>query len=156
MEQSSHWLSEDELHVAKCITDIVTEHFLGRGACECVANHPRDVYFIGNLRNRPSGMQGATAQAIRSDELMNKLSPMAFGLDCEVSDIDWDRASIRVQLRWSCYYRVFPTLEQQRQYQIGSLRRAGRPVSDGDQESAQAGSEEETPRAARSRRWQSY
>jgi hypothetical protein len=41
---------------------------------------------------------------------------MAFGAEVLISDAE-DVVIIKVELQWNCYYRVFPTLTEQREYQ---------------------------------------
>ena len=81
----------------------------GRTENECLENHPHDVYFIGNLRPRPV----ADAQDDFLSELINKLAPTTFGAEFELSP-QANVITIQVALSWACYYRVFPTLDQQR------------------------------------------
>jgi len=99
---------------------------------ECLRNCPHDRYFVGNLRPMdepdpgPGGDHGdakrdsAGADGLETQyrsEFLSKLSPMAFGADFLVSPSN-DTCVIEVTLEWDCYYRVFPTFEQQREYQL--------------------------------------
>lgn len=80
---------------------------------ECLGNQPRDTYFVGNLRYQeedPDKTQDAF------DEIRSKLSPVAFGADMHVSVSD-EIIEIKTKVEWFSYYRVFPTLNQQREYQ---------------------------------------
>lgn len=112
------WISrEEEPRLAEYIVGRVCGRAAGTFDAECTHNAPRDKYFIGSLRPSPLDPQPATVR--RSgvlDELLTKLAPMAFGAEFRVRP-DGAEARIRVGLEWSCYYRVFPTLEEQREYQ---------------------------------------
>lgn len=80
----------------------------GRAASECERNYPRDIFFIGSLRSQDSPREETEAHL---PELLNKLAPVAFGGEFKVAPTDG--AAVEVSLQWSCYYRVFPTREQQ-------------------------------------------
>ena len=88
----------------------------GRGEDECVRDAPRDRYFIGSLRPRPPEPEGEARRARLPDEVFARLAPMAFGLEARVGAIEGS-ITAAVALRWACYYRVFPSLEEQRRYQ---------------------------------------
>jgi hypothetical protein len=71
------------------------------------------VYFIGNLRPlAPPDPDGDGAM----EELRSKLAPMAFGADFTVEP-GGGTVEAEVTVAWACYYRVFPTWEEQRRYQ---------------------------------------
>ena len=95
----------------------------GRTENECLENRPQDVYFIGNFRPRPVD----DAQDNFLSELINKLAPTSFGAEFELSPKS-EVITIQVALSWACYYRVFPTLDQQRsrQNQEGEAERQRR------------------------------
>ena len=94
--------------LAEFLVRRVCERAAGRLEPECTRNYPRDVYFAGNLR--PLDEEAVDV------EFMSKVSPVAFGaefrLQPEGSEIITD-----ISVSWACYYRVFPTLEQQRDHQ---------------------------------------
>jgi len=49
-------------------------------------------------------------------ELRNKLAPVAFGADFRLMP-EGDEPTIVVTVSWNCYYRIFPTIAQQREHQ---------------------------------------
>jgi hypothetical protein len=49
--------------------------------------------------------------------LINKLAPVAFGAEFRFQP-ESNGVEINVKVRWACYYRIFPTLEQQRSQQL--------------------------------------
>ena len=87
-----------------------------RNELECTHNYPRDVYFIGNLRPYRNEIDNQFEQNEHSQELPNKLALVAFGAEFLVHPKN-KTVIVDVTLSWACYYRVFPTLEQQRNYQ---------------------------------------
>ncbi len=87
----------------------------GRNTTECILNSPHDQYFIGNLRAAPLKNEDAS-QLGWIDEVMDKLAPAAFGAEFRIQP-NVNAFTIEVQLHWACYYRVFPTLEQQLAHQ---------------------------------------
>ena len=102
----------------------------GRAEDECLRNYPRDQYFIGNLRpfHPDDGMPGEDISdgedyADEQDvspfmrEMRLKLAPVAFGADIQLADIKRDM-EIEVVLRWNCYFRVFPSRQEQIEYQM--------------------------------------
>jgi hypothetical protein len=86
-------------------------------AGECQYNFPRDVYFIGNLRPRPDDPAELINEPTYMRELRNKLAPVAFGADFRILPVG-EQFSITVKVSWDCYYRVFPTWEQQVRHQL--------------------------------------
>ena len=101
----------------------VRDRASGRTENECLENHPHDVYFIGNLRPCPV----ADEQDDFLSELINKLAPTTFGAEFELSP-QADIITIQVALSWACYYRIFPTLDQQ-----CSRRNQEKDVKDGEE-----------------------
>jgi hypothetical protein len=104
------WDSQEETRLAEYLSNRVCDRASGRSEDECLRNSPRDVYFIGNLRPRPEEDDDDLGHL---SELINKLSPVAFGAEFRFQP-DSDEVEITVKVRWFCYYRVFPTLSQQR------------------------------------------
>jgi hypothetical protein len=89
----------------------------GASDTECRYNAPRDKYFIGSLR--PSAVQTDKAAAARPafmSELLTKLAPVAFGFELRLRPTG-EAAQAEARIEWSCYYRVFPTLAEQREHQ---------------------------------------
>ncbi|MCA1626557.1 MAG: hypothetical protein LC742_01130, partial [Acidobacteria bacterium] len=79
-------------------------------------NPPRDVYFIGNLRPHSNELAELVNEPAYLRELRNKMAPVAFGADFRLLPQD-TAMTIAVTVEWNCYYRVFPTLAQQREHQ---------------------------------------
>lgn len=91
----------------------VTTRASGRAEDVCLYDMPRDKYFIGNLRS--AGDPDAENQSALSRELSSKIAPVAFGADFLVDPVH-RTFEVDVVLKWACYYRVFPTLDEQRHY----------------------------------------
>lgn len=89
---------------------------------ECIGNYPRDVYFIGNLRPEPVGDDDLARP--RNSELVNKLSPVAFGIDVKIAVNAGTSVEADTELSWAVYYRVFPKYDQQKSYQESPSRNA--------------------------------
>ena len=115
---------DEQKRLTEYIIAQVGDRASGRHVPECLDNYPHDVYFIGNLRSQdPGPQQGPTAPHL--PELLNKLAPVAFGAEFLI--VPGAAAAVRVRLQWACYYRVFPTHDQQA-YQQG-VRRAVAPAA---------------------------
>lgn len=110
---TSNWTNDEECKIAAYIAERVCSKAAGRLEDECCKNLPRDVYFIGNLR--PQGDPDSPTSGL-PDEMMNKLSPMAFGAEFQVLP-SLEEVIVDVIVRWACYYRVFPTLQEQCSHQ---------------------------------------
>ncbi len=107
----------EEPQLADYLVDRVCGRAAGRFEDECVRNAPRDKYFLGSLRpTPPDPPQDTRPRPGYLAELMSKLAPMAFGAEFRVRPLEGG-ARIDVRLAWSVYYRVFPTLDEQREYQ---------------------------------------
>lgn len=115
-------MSHDELEhteetgIAEFLVARVRDRASGRSELECTSNFPRDVYFLGNLRPSLDEPPDAAALTSRDAELMSKLAPVAFGAEFLLR-AEAGKVGIVTTVRWACYYRVFPTLAQQRDYQ---------------------------------------
>lgn len=113
MTQAAWSPAAEETALVRHLVREVCSHLSGRAEPECSGNTPRDVYFVGNLRPvTPPDPDGDAAM----EELRSKLAPMAFGADFLVEP-DGGIIEADIALAWSCYYRVFPTWEEQRRYQ---------------------------------------
>jgi len=110
------WNHDEETRLAHYIVERITGKASGRLESECIRNYPRDIYFVGNLRPHFDEDPDASPQPGHLRELMNKLAPVAFGAEF-LLQMEGENIQINVQLSWSCYYRVFPTLSQQRAHQ---------------------------------------
>jgi len=58
-------------------------------------------------------------------ELRLKLAPVAFGADFQLADLDRE-VGIEVSLTWNCYFRVFPSRQEQIEYQMWIQDSTGR------------------------------
>jgi hypothetical protein len=106
----------EETALAEYLCERVRDRASGRSENECLRNYPHDVYFVGNLRSRPEDNDEQEQDAGHLRELINKLAPVAFGAEFRFQP-ESDEVEITVKVKWACYYRVFPTLEQQRSHQ---------------------------------------
>jgi len=109
---------------------------------ECLRNYPRDRYFIGSLRPTQQTEEIPHKELTEGEEpeddddlspfmreLRLKLAPVAFGADFQISSVERE-VKIQVDLYWNCYYRVFPSRQEQIQYQMwiqGSRGEASAP-----------------------------
>jgi hypothetical protein len=114
MSNSHYDRNHEEWLLAEYLVERICGRAAGRTEDECLRNHPRDVYFLGNLRPRPNP---ATQQRSELHELQRKLAPMAFGAEFLVRG-HAEPIALSVTLKWACYYRIFPTLAQQRKHQL--------------------------------------
>lgn len=141
------WITQsEEPKLARHLIDRVVGRASGTFDAECTHSAPRDKYFIGTLR--PSRLDDDSAPDHHGgfpDELLRKLAPMAFGAELLLRP-DGRELAVNVTLEWSCYYRVFPTLEEQRQHQH-TLAAAGQGQPGAATAPASAGS----PRGGRGR-----
>lgn len=101
---------------AEFLIDRVCGRASGRGEAECTRDAPKDRYFIGSLRPRPPEPDGEVRRTRLPDEVFARLAPMAFGLEARIGAVE-GAFTATIALRWTCYYRVFPTLAEQRAYQ---------------------------------------
>lgn len=95
----------------------VCDRASGRMHDECLRNYPHDTYFVGNLRYQDDEPDPHTTQDA-FDEMHTKLAPVAFGADMRLK-VSGDEVEIVTTVEWSAYYRIFPTLDQQRGQQGG-------------------------------------
>lgn len=105
--------AQEEEKLATYIAEQVIGHASGRLRDECLFNLPRDCYFVGNLRSATGENEENEHRSIR--DLRNKLAPVAFGAEFMTCPQN-DELAIEVTVKWSCYYRVFPTYQQQRDF----------------------------------------
>lgn len=104
---------QEETKLAEYLIRRVCDRAIGRDEDECLRNYPRDVYFIGSLRPRGEDTEDSGMPAYLR-ELLSKLAPVAYGADFRVKP-DAAEVHISVEMQWACYYRVFPSLTQQRE-----------------------------------------
>lgn len=117
--QQNEWMKTiEEPALARYLADRVCGRAAGRHEAECVYDAPQDRYFIGCLRPCPSEDERARSGGVQAvlNELLSKLAPMSFGGEVRVQP-DAREVGLNIELRWSCYYRVFPRLDKQREYQ---------------------------------------
>jgi hypothetical protein len=115
------WLArEEEPRRAEYLARRVCGRAAGTFEDWCTHNAPRDRYFIGSLRPCPPEPEDEGTSTVRRpgflDELLTKLAPVAFGAEFRLKP-EGSEFRTAVRLEWSCYYRVFPTLEEQREHQ---------------------------------------
>lgn len=136
----THWGYEEEVRLTEYLIDRVCAKATGRSETECLHNYPRDVYFIGNLRPRNNDLD-ITGQPVNMQELLIKMSPVAFGAEFLIQSTD--AIDIRTTVRWNCYYRIFPTLEQQRQHQRIQMPQEASTTETNSNEDAASGDDRE-------------
>ena len=115
---SKTWSPSEEHALAGYLAEQVCARASGRFDAECLRNRPRDVYFVGNLRPVSSTEADFADRSAPAwlGELLNKLAPVAFGAEFLLETPD-SEAIVEVELRWTCYYRVFPTFSMQQAHQ---------------------------------------
>lgn len=112
----------EESRLASYLVKQIRDLAAGRLQPDCRGNAPRDKYFVGNLRSIEAARMATSDQGYLQ-ELLTKLAPVAFGADFRLrpaagQEPQADTAiEMGVQVRWACYYRVFPTLDEQRAHQ---------------------------------------
>src|SRR5580693_1740048 len=102
---------EEEWKLAEHLVRQVTQSCSGELDGVCSHNKPSDVYFIGNFRPVPND------ETNFNREILQKLAPSAFGVEFKVKPSN-GRISVDVSLAWSCYYRVFPSFEEQKKWMV--------------------------------------
>lgn len=110
------WNQQEETGLAEFLVARARDKASGRSEAECLRNYPRDVYFVGNLRPHGDEPPDPATQPGHLRELLNKLAPVAFGAEFLLRP-ESESVEVAVKVRWACYYRVFPTLAQQREHQ---------------------------------------
>ena len=113
-----NWTPQEEAQEEERLATYIAGQVIGRASGrlegECLFNLPRDCYFVGSLRSA-AGENDENENRFPLD-LRNKLAPVAFGaefLACPQDGV----LKIEVTVQWTCYYRVFPTYEQQCDFQ---------------------------------------
>jgi hypothetical protein len=116
------WNQQEETMLADFLVTQIRCKTSGHSEPECVRNYPRDVYFIGNLRPYHDEPPDTALQHGHLRELLAKLSPVAFGAEFLLRPKS-EPVEVDLTVRWACYYRIFPTLLQQRghQHQVSGL-----------------------------------
>lgn len=116
------WDQQEESKLANYLVNQVCNKASGRRDNECINNYPRDVYFIGNLRPRPEDPIEQEERTDHLNEMLTKLSPMAFGAEF-LLQIGNEPIEITVTVDWSCYYRILPNYIQQCEHQHLTINR---------------------------------
>ncbi len=148
-EPEADALASEEQALASYLGSQVIGRASGEAHSECLRTYPRDRYFIGNLRSAgglvADEREPGFSQAGMS-ELVNKLAPVAFGAEFRVR-LQESHFAVQVKLRWACYYRVFPTYEQQLEHQRGRVPLAGSTAEqERGNEPLTLGNDEQSPR----------
>ncbi len=110
--------SVEQWRLAVYVARRVCDRASGRMHDECLRNYPHDTYFIGNLRHQDDEHDPHTTKDA-FDEMHTKLAPVAFGTDIRLRAFS-NKIEIAATVEWSAYYRIFPTLAQQREQQADS------------------------------------
>jgi hypothetical protein len=105
----------EETLLSEYLVTNVRDVCTGASAAECVRNYPRDVYFMGNLRSVQTALRAAAVGSAGKIEMQTKIAPFAVGGQFRLQAAD-SRLVVDVGASWAVYYRVFPTLDQQRQH----------------------------------------
>jgi hypothetical protein len=104
----------------------IADHFMGAVVCDatgesdgdrCVGEPPSARYYLATLA--PRDLDLAAGRERRGRE-----TPRSAGFEFEVVD---DRATLEVRATVSCYYRVFPTFDEQLQFAGGDDQSEQRP-----------------------------
>lgn len=129
------WIArEEEPRLAEYLVSRVCGRASGAFEAACTHNAPRDKYFIGSLRPSPGHRENAAdGRGWLLGELLSKLAPVAFGVEFRIRP-EGSSLDVAAHLEWSCYYRVFPTLAEQREHQrhIPSIGSAPSPTAEPD------------------------
>ena len=108
------WTPREKAQEEEKLATYIAEQVIGRTSGsledECLFNLPRDCYFVGSLRSAVEENDENENRLLH--DLWNKLAPVAFGAEFLACPQD-DELEIEVTVRWACYYRVFPTYQQQ-------------------------------------------
>jgi hypothetical protein len=110
---ATDWTPQEEEGLVGYLADRIVARAAGRLDSECLQNHPRDVYFIGNLRSR---RETPDAHGSLPFEVLNKLSPVAIAAEAQLGARS-PTSLATITVSWAAYYRVFPTFEQQNAHQ---------------------------------------
>ncbi|MFQ5750386.1 MAG: helicase-related protein [bacterium] len=147
------WGHNEEVRLSEYLVERICSKASGRSENECLHNYPRDVYFIGNLRPVEEGSQIDRPSYLR--DMLIKLAPVAFGAEFLIQSNE--TLQVDITISWNCYYRVFPTFEQQLEYQhiqsVANSDRADRnseAEDNGNQELQDQTTAEESPEARES------
>ncbi|MGA2084554.1 MAG: helicase-related protein [Terracidiphilus sp.] len=105
----------EETLLAEYLVATVRDFGTGASAPECNRNYPRDVYFIGNLRSVQTALRAAPVGSVGQIEMQTKIAPFAMGGQFRIQPPEQPMV-LETEVSWSVYYRVFPSLDQQRKH----------------------------------------
>jgi hypothetical protein len=108
-------LNAEETLLARYVIDSIQARATGAAEAECIRNYPHDVYFVGNLCSVQTELRAAAAGGLGRSELQTKIAPFAFGGQFRLRP-DSDALDLQACVSWSVYYRVLPSLAQQREF----------------------------------------
>lgn len=109
----------DQQLLAEYLIDSITSRATGSNDDFCVNTFPKDKYFIGNLRPRPSESEEFDEDFDIFNEFQNKLSPIAMGAEFNLNP-DHIPTKIDTILQFNVYYRVFPSFTEQSNHQMAN------------------------------------
>ena len=108
-------LNTEETLLAEYLVATIRDFGTGASAPECNRNYPRDVYFIGNLRSVQTALRAAPVGSAGKIEMQTKIAPFALGGQFRLQRPE-PPLVLQAEVSWSVYYRVFPSLDQQRKH----------------------------------------
>ena len=152
---NGNWTPREEAQEEEKLATHIAEHVIGQASGrlknECLFNLPRDCYFVGNLRSAAGENDKNENRSTR--DWRNKLAPVSFGAEFMACPQD-DELAIGVTVKWSCYYRVFPTYQQQRDFQIPDAETDQQPATERIAQKDDAKNVEPEDDAERAARWE--
>lgn len=139
-------INVEEPLFAEYITRAIRDRATGAAENECLRNYPRDVYFVGNLRSIQTVMRSRAGTAGQL-EMQTKIAPFAIGGQFRVA-VTEATMTIAVNASWAVYYRVLPSLAEQRQHMQQGMESAtgylGTEGPSDEREGAETADEEHT------------
>src|ERR1035437_959973 len=108
-------MNTEETLLAAYLVATIRDFGTGASAPECNRNYPRDVYFIGNLRSVQTALRAAPVGSAGKIEMQTKIAPFALGGQFRLQ-LQEPPLVVQAEVSWSVYYRVFPSLDQQRKH----------------------------------------
>src|ERR1035437_1493676 len=136
-------MNTEETLLAEYLVATIRDFGTGASAPECNRNCPRDVYFIGNLRSVQTGLRAAPVGSAGKIEMQTKIAPFALGGQFRLQPPE-PPLVLQAEVSWSVYYRVFPSLDQQRKHLQQAFPATGpsQPPEPGREEEAGEGATE--------------
>src|ERR1700688_698615 len=99
---ATEWTPQEEEGLVGYLVDRIVNRATGSLDSECLQNHPRDVYFVGNLRARQETPNGHGSLPF---EVLNKLAPVAIAAEAQVGALS-KISFAKITVSWAAYYRV--------------------------------------------------